>query len=319
MLAIKKRPLSAEPLYFDFTKRLSPGETLVSCDADVTMILPSSTNTDLTFGALGVNTGGPLYPPNASPIGQSMGVSTIVQGGVLPSDSTQLSALLPDGTIGTLYEFSFSVTTSLVIDAVSRVINEQYQLWVSNDDYPAYWTSRWELNRRYGKSAVDVWADPDNEQVTTDVSKNIWAAVAEATDEFRNRLRGGAQGPITPTIAAQSFQLRLNCTKLAAYYLYTARGVKDTSSEAGVSRLTTARSEADTFIKRCRAGQIRLVDGDTGVTMYPMAFPERKPLTSPYGRGLTPEETLRANERSELQGIPSYNWWFDGFSNQFGP
>jgi hypothetical protein len=317
-LAVKKRVLSVEGLYFDFRGRLATGELLTSCDLQPTMILPSPTNTDITWGNFAVNLSGPLSPPPPqAQIPTAMGVSTVASGGVLPADPTSPSSILPDGTVGTIYEFSFKATTSAVIDGLNRVIDEQYQLWISNDDYPAYWSSQFELNRRFGTSQVNQWADPENTGQQSVILPNVWSAVAEATDEFRCRLRGSACGIISPDTAARSFVLRLNVTRLAAYILYTSRGVKDTSDEEGRNRLSTAYKQSQRFLQQCRAGQIRLVDGDVGVTSHPFVVTPVQPYLSPLGPLKTPEQMSQLNQFSELQGIPSYNVWFNSF-DQFG-
>ncbi len=317
MRAVKKRPASVEILYFDFTNRLTVGETLLSCDPAPVIILPSPTNTDITWTTLLVNTGGPLYPsPPAAPIAQYKGISATVSGGLLPTDPTLPTSVLPDGTIGTVYEFSFSAVTTLDGATQNRVINEQYQLWVSNDDYPAYWTSHWELNRRYSATAIKQWADTDNTGNTSAALSNIWAAVEEATDDFKQQLRGAPCGIITPEIALQSSGLRRNCTMLAASILYRARGVRDTSDEEGRDRFSSDVRRVEKFLKQIRAGQRRLVDGDVGVTTHPVAVVTTQPYLSVFGPRLTPNQTLCANQNSELLGIPSYTMW-GNFTDSF--
>ena len=311
MLAVKKRPLSVEGLYFDYRGRLATGELLLSCDTSPTMILPSPTNTDITWGTFLVNTLAPLNPPPPqAQIPTGMGVSTVSSGGIVPSDPSQI---LPDGTIGTIYEFSFSVVTNVIVDGLNRVINEQYQLWISNDDFPAYWSSQYELNRRFGITSITAWADPEQTGDQSVISNNVWAAVSEATDEFRCRLRGSACGIITPDIAKQSTVLRLNVTRLAAFILYTARGVHDTSDEDGRNRLNQSYKQSQRFIQQCRAGQVRLVDGDVGVTTHPFVPITAMPFLTPGGPLYTPEQMLYANQLSEMSGVPSYNVWFHCF------
>lgn len=311
MRAIKKRPLSTQTLYFDLTRRLVPGEVLVSCDAEPTMVLPTVANVDLTFSTLLINASGPLVPPPpATQINQSLGVSCSVSGGLLPQDLTQPTALLPDGTYGTIYEFSFSATTSL-----GNVINEQYQLWVSDDDYPVYWTSHWELNRRYSATAITQWADTDNSRNMTQIQSNIWAAVSEATDDFKQLLRGSPAGVITDDLALRSSGLRRNCTMMSAAILYRARGVRDTSDEEGRDRFSSDMKRVDKFIKQIRAGQRRLLDGDVGVTTHPVVVVTAQPYLSNFGRRLTPPQMLCANINSELAGIPSYYTWGNSFDS----
>jgi len=255
-----------------------------------------------------------LTPPSpATQIGIGKGVLCTVSGGVLPEDPTAPTAVLPDGTIGTVYLFSFSVTTSLQQNGVYRVINEQYQIWVSNDDYPAFWTSHWEMNRRYSADAITQWADTANTGVTSDILNNIWAAVDEATDDFKMQLRGSPCGIITPQIAQQSSGLRRNCTMLAASILYRARGIRDTSDEEGRDRFSSDVKRVEKFIKQCRAGQRRLVDGDVGVTTHPFSVQSVQPYQSPIGPLLSPGQVSMVNQVSELQGIPSYNSWFMSF------
>lgn len=308
MRAVKKRPDSAETMYFDFTPRLSSGETLTSCDAQPTIVSPVG-STDLTFGTLTPNTSGPLSPPPPqSQISTGKGVSALVSGGVLPEDTTSLSAILPDGTIGTAYVFSFSAVTSL-----GRTINEEYQLWVSNNDFAAYWTSHWELNRRFGATAINQWADVDNEGDANAALQNIWAAVTEATDDMKSQLRGAPCGVISPDVAKNAFALRLHATYLAASILYRARGTRDTSDEEGRDRFSSHVKRVDRYIKQIRAGQRRLVDGDVGVTTHPIVVTTQKPYLSPVGPCLTPGQELAQNQWSELQGIPSANSWFNSF------
>jgi len=308
MRAIKKQPDVLQTLYFDFTKRLSPGEILSSCDASPTVILTTISD-PLVFSALAINTSGPLIPPPpATQIAQNLGVSCTVSGGQLPADLTALTAMLPDGTIGTIYTFKFMVTTSL-----GNQITEGYQVWVSANDYPIYWTSHWELNRRYSATAITQWADADNTRDATQIQSNVWAAVSEATDDFQQQLRGSPAGLITPDLALRSSGLRRNCTMLAAAILYRARGTRDTSDEEGRDRFSSEMKRVDKFIKQIRAGQRRLVDGDVGVTTHPVVVVTAQPYLSQLGPRLTPPQMLNTNICSELAGVPSYYSWSNPF------
>lgn len=136
---------------------------------------------------------------------------------------------------------------------------------------PTFWTSRNELNKMFGKSNIDQWADIENEQDPDDIAEKIDWAVVAGTDEAKSRLRGHAPGVIA--IAPES--LRTATTRLAGVMLYEARGVKDTGDdEDGKHRLKYHQDRAEMFFRRVIAGQIRLTDQDTEVTRYPRFVPD---------------------------------------------
>src|SRR5579863_4026511 len=118
-----------------------------------------------------------------------------------------------------------------------------------------YWTSRKELERQFGKTNIERWADLENTGDPSEISFNISEAVKDATDEALSLLAKAACG----TVVVASRTLRRNVSRLAAGILYEARGVKDTADgEAGKHRLKYALDRAYKFFKGVQAGTIDL-------------------------------------------------------------
>ncbi len=179
------------------------------------------------------------------------------------------------------------------------------------------WTSRDELELLFGASPIAQWADVENTNDPRYIAHKIDWGVKTATSDAKARLRGSnADGILTP-----GWMLRSMVTALGGVALYTARGVKDTSSDEGRFRLSWARKKADDWFNAVVAGRYELDEVPDPPTSFPFTIAPRTPYMSPFGRRLTPEEALVANQIHELQGVQNsgasvYSLWWDGFDSE---
>ena len=131
---------------------------------------------------------------------------------------------------------------------------------------PSYWTSRDELEMLFGLSAIEQWADVENTRDPLQIDRKVNWSVRVATSDAKSRLSGSA----ADDIANPGDMLRAMTTAIAAVWLYTARGVKDTSSDEGRFRLAWARKKADDWFDQVVAGKIILPEAiqPTDPSMY---------------------------------------------------
>ena len=179
----------------------------------------------------------------------------------------------------------------------------------------SFWTSRDELEMLFGQSAVFQWADVENTRDPRYVARKIDWAVRTSTDDARNRLRGSVSGEIdTP-----GPMLRMMTTALAGVQLYTAKGVKDTSSDEGRFRLSWARKKADDWFDDVVAGKIELLEAlESAPVSYPFSIAPLSPSSDGIGVLLTPEQHLERNQQREVRGIMNgadsgWSAWWNGF------
>lgn len=180
---------------------------------------------------------------------------------------------------------------------------------------PSMWTSRQELELLFGATPISQWADVENTNNPQYIQAKIDWAVRVATSDAKSRLNGS----IADGITNPGDMLRAMTTALAAVWLYTARGVKDTSSDEGRFRLSWARKKADDWFNDVVAGKIELLEA-TPPTQYPVVIAPLSPYLSPFGPRLTPEQQLAQNQQHELQGVQNsassaYNLWWNGFQS----
>jgi len=173
------------------------------------------------------------------------------------------------------------------------------------------WTSAGEIFALFGQTATRRWADLEGTNTQSQQDATIATAVAAATDDAKSRLLGAPCGPILVTPP----MLRLQVTRLAAVILYTGKGVKDTSDEGGANRMSWHKKQAETWINKVCAGQIRLA-GVTQTTMSPAtcdvssdglmgAHLQQEWWGLPFGEGLNFQYLIAGQ-----YPFPAFDTWF---------
>jgi hypothetical protein len=168
-----------------------------------------------------------------------------------------------------------------------------------------WWTSREELERMFGRTNITRWADIENENVAEDITAQIqWSVVAGHEDAVM-RLEGTSCG----IIYTAPSPLRIATTRLAAFLLYSARGIKDApEDQEGRSRLSTAKKLADEFFKMVRAGQYSIGSGLAGDGLPITSYPEALRPFDPTGQDRNQDQIMEdniADEHSGIQGVPT--------------
>lgn len=162
------------------------------------------------------------------------------------------------------------------------------------------WTSREELERLYGKTAIGRWADVENTRSEAEITNKIQWAIELATVDAKSLLSGSPAG----TVVNPPLNVRNATTKLAGVHLYSARGVFDnTDDKEGRNRLTQHKRDAETFFRRVHAGQIQLL---ADVTSAPTCVPVVVQTSMEhFGERLTPQEIMEQNDADEKSGAGS--------------
>jgi phage gp36-like protein len=144
-----------------------------------------------------------------------------------------------------------------------------------------YWTSRGELEKQFGAENVAQWADLSNQGNSAEVASVIQYAMRAATDDAKSRILGAPCGPITTPPAL----LRFMVTRLAGVYLYTNRGVQDSSDEDGKHRFSAIEKSVNKWFQSVVAGQVPLGSVDAGITSVPVVVPNSDPNDVVYVPG----------------------------------
>lgn len=132
------------------------------------------------------------------------------------------------------------------------------------------YSERADIELKYGRDELAVWADPNGDGVTADVAAAITNAISLADNRIDDALRGGPYevpfSPIPSTIVELS-------AMLAGVLLYEGRGVKDFDPETGQPqhRLHWQRTEVRQRLAGIKSGAIRLdvATGDRTSVSHP--------------------------------------------------
>jgi phage gp36-like protein len=149
-----------------------------------------------------------------------------------------------------------------------------------------------DIENVFGAANIAKWADMDNTGDPVEIASRIAAAIAWATAEIEDRLRGGPY--LIPLTATPPTIVNL-CAQLAGVWLYESRGVQEFNVETGepCHRLQWNRRAAETALAEIRAGKRRL---DSSVSpagvgaAAPFAIRQHKPHhgvpnVGPFGLG----------------------------------
>ena len=135
----------------------------------------------------------------------------------------------------------------------------------------------------FGPANVAKWADLDNSGDADAIAARIAAAIAWATCEIEDRLRGGPY--VIPLVGATVYPaLPVTVVDMAANFagvwLYENRGVQDFDAETGqaLHRLQFNRKRAETALAEIRANKRQIDCQRVGAgTTAPFVVREREP------------------------------------------
>ncbi|MBN2024952.1 MAG: DUF1320 family protein [Pirellulales bacterium] len=116
---------------------------------------------------------------------------------------------------------------------------------------------RADVENVFGAHNVRKWADVENHGNGAHIGGRIARAIAAATAEIDDRLRGG---PYLVPIATVPTTIRQLAARLAGVWLYESRGIEDFDEVTGraIHRLAWHREHVDRVLKEIMAGGRRL-------------------------------------------------------------
>lgn len=117
------------------------------------------------------------------------------------------------------------------------------------------------IESKFGKNNVAIWADLDNTQVEADITARIVTAITFADEMVDNILRHARYTlPITNTSGFTPKIIVDVVASLAGVWLYENRGVQDFDPESGKPqhRLHWTKADAHETLRKLRMGQIEL-------------------------------------------------------------
>lgn len=121
--------------------------------------------------------------------------------------------------------------------------------------------TRADIESKFGKKNIAVWADLDNDQVENDIAARITAAIAFADESVDNALRFGRYAlPITDASGVTPRVIVDIAASMAGVWLYENRGVQDFDPDTGKPqhRLHWQKIDARKTLTHLRMGQIEL-------------------------------------------------------------
>ncbi len=121
--------------------------------------------------------------------------------------------------------------------------------------------ARTNIEDKFGKKNVEIWADLDNNQVQADITARITTAIAFADETVDNALRRGRYAlPITDALSAVPKVIVDVTASIAGVWLYENRGVQDFDPDTGKAqhRLHWQKVDARRVLSWLRMGQIEL-------------------------------------------------------------
>ena len=125
---------------------------------------------------------------------------------------------------------------------------------------------RADIEAKFGVVNVAKWASLSATDGSTEITARVNAAIARATDEVNDRLRGGYYVvPFTSPYPSDIVEL---AATVAGLWLHDARGVEDMDANGkALDRLSVHRKLVEDHIAMLRTGERRL---DTTVTYESM-------------------------------------------------
>lgn len=120
---------------------------------------------------------------------------------------------------------------------------------------------RADIESKFGKKNVTVWADLDNDQVEGDIAARIVIAIAFADEAVDNALRRGRYTlPVVDVLGAVPKVIVDIAASIAGVWLYESRGVQDFDPDTGKPqhRLHWQKVDARKTLTQLRMGQIEL-------------------------------------------------------------
>lgn len=118
--------------------------------------------------------------------------------------------------------------------------------------------NRADIEALFGIRNVRVWADLDNDGVEATITLRVNAAINYAQAYVDDNLRGGQH--VIPFTEPPPTMIVDTAAKLAGVWLYGSRRSVDVSDDSGrpLNEYAGHRKEADTVLRRLRAGTLRL-------------------------------------------------------------
>jgi phage gp36-like protein len=108
-----------------------------------------------------------------------------------------------------------------------------------------------DINKIFGRTNVERWADLENDQDPADITARIDDALELADEYFKDRLLGGPYVIEEPLPKLFVY----NHAKLAGLFLYESRGFEDADPTNNMSH---ARKEVDKYIDNLLNRRVRL-------------------------------------------------------------
>lgn len=130
----------------------------------------------------------------------------------------------------------------------------------------------------FGRSNVDKWADLENTRVRSEMDARIAVAIAWASEEVDDKLRGGPYllpvGTGSGVPPSGSFPVPKTimdvAARLAGVWLYEARGIEDVDAEGrALHKMSWHKNRAYQVLAEVRNGTRRLAI--TALTTFPEA------------------------------------------------
>ncbi len=125
----------------------------------------------------------------------------------------------------------------------------------------ANYATRADIEARFDAINVKQWADLSNTNTEVEITARIANALAQATSDVDDALRGGMYVlPIADAAAATPLAIVDIAARLAAVWLYELRGVTDFNPDTGqpTHKLIFHKNDAAKRLLTIRRGQIEL-------------------------------------------------------------
>lgn len=181
----------------------------------------------------------------------------------IADSSGDYSCILHD-TLDVEDEERVTAVITIVADGINTVLQLSL-LFKQETVADLNWSSKEELERMFGVSNVQQWADLENNEVVAEINSQVQWAVQQATEDAKLRLKTSPFDVAGLTCVPSP--LRVATTRLAGVMLYESRGIKDIDEDGqGRHRLVRHERLADKFFRQVIAGQLVL---DAGTVMHP--------------------------------------------------
>ena len=124
------------------------------------------------------------------------------------------------------------------------------------------------MEKTFGKDNIRKWADLDGDDVTADIEARITNAIQVAEEYINAELKGGPyEIPFTGTVP---FLIQDLATRLAAWFLYSPRGIEDVDNTQVLNQVLMWKKYVDQQLRRIHSGNIKFTDVTPKATVtYP--------------------------------------------------